>query len=292
MIRSRSALLLAFTLLIAPAGRAAAQSVVAVLSSSPGPYGSAYDGFVKAFGRKVSVIRMPGRLFVGDGARVVVAFGGEAAAQSYPEGATLIVCLAPGLGPIERRPGSFVFLTMKPAPGTLISELRRLQPGIKRLALLSHARDTEAYITDLVKAGSAAGVVILPVRAAGPDAVPDALRALLAEKPDALWLAPDPSLVTPGSFQTIKQFSWDNHVPFYAATRALAAAGAAGAVSVSPEDAGRQAAELARRSLAGEALPGLVYPLRTSLTFNRASAKMAGVPLGPQTLGKDDEVLP
>jgi len=77
--------------------------------------------------------------------------------------------------------------------------------------------------------------VHLPKR---PQGVPDALRTLVTATVDALWLPPDPRVVTPQTFQTIVQFTFDNHLPFYASTRGLTA-------------------DLARRALGpgGEALP-------------------------------------
>jgi ABC-type uncharacterized transport system substrate-binding protein len=203
---------------------------------------------------------------------------------------TLIACLAPGLAADFQHPGPLAIVTMKPAPEKLLSELRRLQPALRRLAVLSHARDTESYLADLRRAASALGIEIVAPRLSGPDSLPDALRSLPG-KADAVWLAPDPSLVTPASFQTIKQFASDNGVPFYAPTRGLAAAGAAAAVGVSAEEAGRQAAELALRALAGETLPERVYSTRTELTVNRTSAEKAGLTFDPAALGKDVEVI-
>ncbi len=85
----------------------------------------------------------------------------------------------------------------------------------------------------------------------------------LTPKPDALWLAPDPGLITPASFQTIKQFSWDNAIPFYAPTAGLAAAGAAAAVSISSPGLGHRRAELSRQALSGSHLPGVAYSEKT-----------------------------
>lgn len=293
MIRFRTAALPALLLLAAlgAARPSPAQEVIAVLSPPPGPYEAAYKAFVAAMGRDVPGVRLPGRLPAA-GARVVVAFGGQAAVRPYPESATLIACLAPGLPADFRRSGPLVQVTMRPAPKTLLSALRRVQPGLKRLGVLSHGRVTKGYLADLKLAGAALGVEIISPPSGGPGGVPDALRALLAAKADAVWLAPDPSLVTPENFQTIKQFAWDNGVPFYAPTRGLAAAGAAAAVSVGAAEEGRLAAELARRALAGEALPAFLYPERSELTVNLRSAQKAGLAIDPGTLDKDIEVIP
>lgn len=282
------ALLLAAAL--AAAGPSRAQEVAAVLSSAPGPYRGALDSFVKAYGREVTTVRLPARLPAA-GPGVFVAFGGEAALQSFPADATVIACLAPGLGARGRHQGPFVFVSMKPAPGALLPALRRLQPRLKRLAVLSRGPDAASYVASLRGAGGALGVEIVAPAAAGPGGVPGALRALLAAGAEAVWLAPDPSLVTSENFQTLKQFSRDNALPFYAPTRTLAVAGAAASVSVGTEEVGRQAAELARRALAGEELPAFVYPARTHITVNSQAARSSGLDVPAEGFGPDVEVL-
>jgi hypothetical protein len=282
------------TVLLLLAARAVALSppereVAAVLSSASGPYQDAFAGFVKEFGGEVASVRLPEAV---PSARVIVAFGAEAASRPYPASATLIACLAPGLGTRVSHRGAFVFVTMKPAPAKLLADLRRLQPGLGRLAVLSSGRDTARYVADLRRAGAALGVEIVAPRVLEPGGVPRALRALSAARADALWLAPDPGLATPENFQTIKQFSWDNSLPFYAPTRGLAAAGAAAAAAVSPGEEGRLAAELAKRALAGEALPDLVYPARTEITVNPRSARKAGLQIPREAAAAGIEVLP
>ena len=292
MIRYRAVAPLALLLFarLASASPPAAPEIAAVISSAPGPYQAAYDSFVKTLGREPPTVRLPGRPSVVS-ARVFVAFGGEAVVQTYPKSSTVIACLAPGLAGRTMHKGAFVFVAMKPAPAKLLSELRRVQPGLKRLAVLSQTNDMASYLADLKLAAAALGIEILAPRARGPDEIPDALRALLADKADAVWLAPDPSLVTSANFQTIKQFSRDNGIPFYAPTHGLAAAGASAAVSVKPEEAGRLAAELVRRALAGETLSAHVYPERTQLTVNQTAAEKAGLRIRAQALGKDAEVI-
>lgn len=285
--------LLASILIAAAACRAAgAQEVVAVLSSSPGPYQAAYESFAKDFGAPVPAYRLPRETpEIGPAARVVVAFGGEAAVQPYPKGTVVIACLAPGLPEPSGRGGPTVFVAMKPPAAALLGQIRKLQPRVKRLAVLWNSAYTERYLDELKSAAAAQGVEIDAVKVPEVDDLPNALRSL-APKPDALWLAPDPRLITPASFQTIKQFSWDNAIPFYAPTAGLAAAGASAAVSISSAELGRRLAELTRQALSGAPLPSVAYAEKTELTVNPASAAKAGLVLTPEALGQADKVLP
>lgn len=282
-------LLLLLAALSAPPSTAA-REVIAVLSGAPGPYQDAFEGFTKEFGARVPTVRLPERVSAA-GVSVIVAFGGEAAVQPHPDGAIVIACLAPGLKTRPRHRGPFVRVMMKPPARKLLAELRRLQPGLKRLAVLSHALDTGGYIAELRRAGAPLGILILaPPVSAGGD-VPKALRDAFEAGADGVWLAPDPRLVTPETFQAIRRFSWDNGLPFYAPSRGLAVAGAAASVSVSPAEQGRETAILARRALAGERLPEFVYPQKTELTVNLESAIKAGLDVRPEVLGKDIHVI-
>ena len=269
-----------------------AQEVVAVVSSAPGPYQAAFDSFQKDFGRAVVSYRLPReKPAIGRETRVVLAFGGEAVLSPYPKGATLIACLAPGLPARSPHGGAFALVSMKPPPATLLAQLKKIQPGMKRLAVLWNPGNAAGYLTELRGVAAAQAIDVVAVEVSGPGDIPDALRTRLAGA-DALWLGPDPRLITPGTFQTIRQFSWDNHVPFYVPTPGLAAAGAAASVSVAPAEMGRQVAELARRALSGETLPETVYPDTAELTVNPASAAKAGLRLGPEALARADRVLP
>jgi len=269
---------------------ARAHETVAVLSAAAGSYQAAFDGFAKGFQAPVPSFRLPDETpETGGDTRVVVAFGGEAAARRYPPRATLIVCLAPGLPDADIR-GRYVRVDMKPAAEPFLAKLRLVQPRLVRLAVLWNSEDTGAYLKDLKRAGATLGITVSSLRIDDLAQVPDVLRAQVG-KADALWLAPDPRLVTPQTFQTVKQFSWDNAVPFYAPTSGLAAAGAAASVSVSPAHLGRQAAEMAKLALTGAELPKVVFPSDADLTVNLESARKAGLSLDPAKLGEGVTVI-
>lgn len=271
--------------------RARAQKAVAVLSAASGSYQAAFESFEKTFGPLPS-FRLPNeRPAAGPDTKVVIAFGGEAASRQYPERATLIVCLAPGLAMPSVHEGPFIFVDMKPPAETLLRKLRTLQPGLKRLAVLWNSEDTRNYLKDLKKSAAGLEMGLTLVQIKDPGDVPDRLRALVG-KVDALWLAPDPGLVTPEAFQTVKQFSWDNAVPFYAPTAGLVAAGAAASVSISARESGRQAAELARKTVSGEASPAIVYPDNVEVSINLGSSAKAGLAISPAMTAEAAKVIP
>jgi len=112
-------------------------AVTVVLSSDLGPYGEAYAGFIEAFGqpdRQVNLKKDQFQLSVNT--RLVVAFGGKAALQAYPDDVTLVYCLAPGvyLAP-EKRRGRSVKVAMMPSALAMLTHLKRLQPDLRRLGV-------------------------------------------------------------------------------------------------------------------------------------------------------------
>src|SRR4051812_22084744 len=75
----------------------ARNDTLAVLSSDMGPYAQALLGFQEELGQTVTLIRLtdePPR--IQGQPRIVVAFGGKAVRQKYPDSSVLIYCMAPG----------------------------------------------------------------------------------------------------------------------------------------------------------------------------------------------------
>ncbi len=88
---------IAFFLLAFPRHEAAAEPVVAVLSSDLAYYQEAFQGFQKAWAGPVAAVNLKsGKARIDSDTRVVVAFGAKAALQPYPDGVTVIYCMAPG----------------------------------------------------------------------------------------------------------------------------------------------------------------------------------------------------
>ncbi len=269
------------------------QDVVTVLSSDSPPYLQALEGFQETWGHQVPSFNLwDGRPAVDPGTRVVVTFGGLAAQQRYPKQAIVIYCMAPGAGSLPGdHAGPSITVYMIPPPGTILAKLKDLQPPLHRLAVLWTSPAYEPYIQEMRKAAAALDIQIRSERLADPEGLPDTLRALVG-KTDALWLPPDPVLINPVSFSAIKEFSWLNHIPFYAPTDALVEKGATASVSSHFRDIGRAAANAAQQALAGAPLPAHVYPQKAETLVNLTAANHTGLQIPPDVLKKVDKVLP
>jgi hypothetical protein len=270
--------LLLAALLLLPAGPAGAAvaPVVAVLSSDLGAYSQALRGFEAGFGGKVPVSTMGQGVTVAPETKVVVAFGGRAAARPYPKGTLVISCLAPGL-PGEPDDGG-TRVRMVPLPEKLLGGIRDAQPMAKALAVLWSNPGFDEYALALKKAGAKLGLEIVRVDLADEDELPSRLRALRGEA-DAIWLAPDPELLNERSFAILRQFSRSTRLPLYVPTAELVKEGATAAVAVSFFEAGRVAGLAARRALAGETLPPRIFADKVELVFDGQEAERDGLRL-------------
>lgn len=277
-------------LLLFCCGAARAQEVVAVLGSDQRAQREALEGFQAAFGKTVPVLALGDPIPAE--AKVILAFGGKAAIQRYPRRATVVYAIAPGLL-LDRQihAGPAVKIMMEPEASVLLARMKALQPGLKRLAILWSGASHAGSVERLARAGAALGVEVEAEQLEDADDLPSHLRELKG-RADALWLLPDPLLISAHNFAILKHFSYGNDVPFYAPTEGLAEQGATAAVFVSYEEMGRVMAGVATWILGGNPAPTELYVDRAQVSINRAAAAEAELALGAQALKTADRVLP
>jgi ABC-type uncharacterized transport system substrate-binding protein len=122
---------------------------------------------------------------------------------------------------------------------------------------------------NFIRDAKTAHIDVLSIQLSNIDALPERLRAVEG-KIDAIWLTPDPQIVTPGSFATLREFARADRVMFYAPTAALVDAGATASVAANPRESGRTAALAAKRLLAGGSIEEMIYPENAEIVVNKA----------------------
>jgi len=267
-----------------------AQEVIAVLTSDLKPYREALAGFEAGFGKPIpSFILAAGEPRVTDATRVVVAFGGKAALRTYPQHTKLVFCMAPATMATS---GTAVQVHMVPPPAAFLLRLRQIQPTMNRLLVFWASPSLEPYLRAVAEAGTRIGLelVLEPVRSS--DDIPARLRLAMQRQADAIWLVHDPLLVNAATFSTLKEFSWENDVPFYAPNAGLVSEGAVASVSVGFREIGRTAAAVAREILANGTPASEVYPSQSEVAINLTAAAQAGLRTPPEILQKADRVIP
>jgi len=290
--RLLGAWLLAWCCLWAQAGRA--QEVMAVLSSDLAPYREAYQGFATALGRPVSLVNLQtGRPRMGRDTRVVVAFGGKAAAADYPQDLALVYCVAPATA-LDRgqRQGSTIKIHMLPADDQVVGTLKELQPRLRHLAALCVADQSLGFISQMQQSGRSHGIEVAPEQLRDPGELPESLRRLASMGIEALWLPPDPLLINANSFALLREFSRANKIPLYAPTAGFAEEGAAAAVGVSFAQSGQAAAEAALAVLAGKEVPADIFPQQYEITVNLSTAAAVELRFSQEILGRAHRIIP
>lgn len=264
-------------LAFAQAHAAPPPAVVAVLSRAEGVYMEAFSAFQAAYGADIphydlsrSAPDLPPQV------RTVVAFGGKAAAWSYPSRVDLVYAMAPGLIVTRRPPGRTIKVSLIPGTHQVLSRILAIQPGLGRLTIFWTATRYDGLAEQAKADGAALGIEVSLRKVAGPENLPGLLRAEMG-KMDAFWLPPDPLLVTQDNLRTLREFSWSNGIPFYGSTKGMTREGAVASVGVTFRGIGEAAAGLVRRLEAGDDPPPVLYPGGEELTLNASAARRCGL---------------
>ncbi|HAF95325.1 MAG: hypothetical protein A2X34_02080 [Elusimicrobia bacterium GWC2_51_8] len=266
-----------------------AHEIAAVLSSDSQYYVEAFNGFQNAIGYPVKSFTMQkAPVQISAATKVVVAFGGRASLLDYETAACIVSCMAPS---VEINDNRYYYISMSPRPGLLLSKLKLIQPALKRLAVFWTSESMKDYLRQIQQEAALADITLTAVRLKNLNELPDHLRAMQG-KTDAIFFPPDPLLVNAQTFETVRDFSAQNHIPFYAPTEALVEKGAVASVSSSFENMGRSAAFIVDRLFNGKTVKQITYSDEVRLAINLKAAGLAGLKITPEMLTNVDKVFP
>lgn len=254
-------LALAAALLLAPAAARAADIVVVAPEEPSGPYAEALRGICDALASCPPVLTPTAALPAE--ARVVIALGRRAARRTVPARAVLVTALTPGFE-ARRAPGSgpVVRVGLTLSPDDFAGRLRALRPGTRRIALLWTAPASGRFAAAVRDAARPLGIEAFPVETSDPpDELPPLLRAMA--EVDAVWLAPDPELVTQAVFDEVAESARARGAAFYSPAPGLTGRGADPALAPSFRAVGERAGAAAHDALAGRPAQDTVYPTAT-----------------------------
>jgi len=270
--------------LAAGAARAEKDAPAAVMSSESEHYRRALEGFTEAWGSTVAVIGAGAPL--PSAAWAFTAIGGKAAARRWPHDAIVVACLSPSVSSDEN--DAMTRVSLMPEPAVLVDRIRALAPKLRVMSVFWSSESSRDDVEALRKAGDARGLTILSERVDPPGLLPERLRAS-QNRADALWLMPDPALVSAENFAILREYAAAKKLPFFAPTEGLAERGATATIAATFRDMGGAAARSLRARLAGSIEPETVYVSRVIVTVNGPAAVAAG--LGPN-FEMADKVLP
>ncbi|MRR10643.1 ABC transporter substrate-binding protein, partial [bacterium] len=150
----------------------------------------------------------------------------------------------------------------------------------KRVGVIYNPSRTGALVQEARQAAERLGITLVIRKADDPREAVRELSSLKGEV-DALWLLPDPTVVTRDTVEAFALFSQQNRVPVVAFAAKYLQQGAVAAFEVDPADMGRQAGRMARRILNGTPPESVrpEQPDRMHLKVNQSVAQHLGVTL-------------
>lgn len=263
----RSALMI--LLLLAPASARAADTLVVLSDPASSSYQEALDGLRAEMGETIKVVSADRPLPPGPHG-VIIAFGGRAALRAQKSGAPMVVALAPTYR--TKNSSMTVRIAMTPSPERFVGFLAAA--NVRHLLAVHSISAEVEFLRLAVATGKQSGIGIEAGMLSSSADLPRLLRSSDA-RVDAIWLAPDPDVVTPEIFAAVREFSRVRRIPFFSPAAGLVADEVRGELTVSFRDCGRAAGLAARELLAGRAIAKIVYPpssLGSSVSRSTVSA--------------------
>lgn len=289
-------------LLVAPGRALAQQSVVVFTSDELAVYEPAVEGFSEVMGEGVVVWNLQGSRERADDLvahvrahppDLLLALGAKAAfvaAHDLDEIPTIYAMVRDpdryGInGPQITGIGSDI-----PAE-TALSQFKLFVPQVETVGVMLGSRS--GMERELSAAAEATGVHLRIERVADGRAL-RATYAELAREMDALWIVPDPQVVTPDNFHFLRERCRRAEIPIFASSEALVHAGALLAVVPDYHLAGLQAGDLAHLILGSGTRPGEIPPLEPQgmrVVLNRDTLDDLGLQVDDMLLDFTDEVV-
>ncbi len=173
----------------------------------------------------------------------------------------------------------------------LFTRFKLLLPRLARIGLIS-SRETDPHLIAAARAAALdLNLTLVEESVAGADEVAGAYRRMRAEI-DALWMVPDPLVVTRENFAYLAQRARHDGVAFLGFSENFVRAGALLSVAPSYATMGSQAAALLARLLVSPTTPpGVQPPVGSQLVVNADTARRLGLNLDATAIGMADLVI-
>ncbi len=292
--------LLGLCLLSAPA---AAGGVVALASDDLPAYQLPIAPFQQALGEPVEVLQLDGdrkraarvaERLTEDRPSLVFALGAKAAWLAVNELPSVPVVHVAVLDPdrygIE---GAFVTgVGMELPPEVVVSQFQLFAPDVTSIGLIVSRDNAGPDVDGAIDAARRAGYQVIVRRVQHSSDVRRNFTRLRRQV-DALWLLPDPVVVTPENFRSLRDESLRSRLPMLVYSEHLVRAGAYMAVAPDWDAVGRQAAALAAKILGGTTASEIqpVEPDTPRVVLNGDTQQALGIKIDDVLLDFVDEVV-
>ena len=173
----------------------------------------------------------------------------------------------------------------------LLTRFKLLLPNLRRLGMIYSDQAPSRTIADAGAAAADLGIELVREPVTVSDEVPGAYRRIRSEI-DALWMIPDPVVVTRDNFRYLANRTLHDDVAFLAFSENFVRAGALLSVSPDYSTMGSQAAALIDRIVASKpGAPSVQAPIGSSLVINAETARALGIDVDLNMLSFADKVI-
>jgi putative ABC transport system substrate-binding protein len=281
-----------------------ARSAVVVLKSDDLPeYEAPIASFNQQLGRPIQVFDLHGdrstaervvRGLASDPPPLILALGARAAwiARQELPGVPLVYALVFDPERYGITGAQVTGVQMEVAPDIVLGQFQLFAPRVRRIGLLISTDNSDEDIKIAIETAKRAGMEVVARRVASEDDVRRAF-ANVRRSVDAIWLLPDPAVVTPTNFHYIIGETRRSRMPVLVWSRPLVEAGALLCVAPDYAQVGVQAGDLALQILNG-ATPGTLSPPSPEgfrVVLNRDTLEALGLKVDESALDFVDEVV-
>jgi putative ABC transport system substrate-binding protein len=278
--------------------------IVVLVSDTLGAYDAPVERFTTSVGRAATVFDLQGsrtradsvvRQLQADPPPLVFAVGAKAAYVAVNELPTVPVVYAMVLDPGRYGIGGtqVTGVSMDVPAEAALSQFQLFAPAVKRLGVLLSANNSSAQVAGALEAARKLGFEVSVSRVTNRKDLRAAWQRM-STGVDALWLLPDPVVMSPEAFRFLRNDTLRRRLPMLASTENLVRAGALLCVAPDRGVAGQQAAELAHRILDDAELPGTIEPVPPAsmrVVLNRDTLDAVGLQVDELMLDFADEVV-
>jgi putative ABC transport system substrate-binding protein len=200
----------------------------------------------------------------------------------------VVYCMVLGSAATSSRTTTGVRLEVPPA--NQLEQLKLVHPGAHRVGVIYQPQVSGAFLEEAVKMSGRLGITLIsrPVQEAKE------VRTAISEIAggiDALWLMPDPRLISAEMFNFLLVFTLERKIALFGFSDGFTQAGALMSVAPDYPEVGRRAARMAAEAAQK---PGAPLPAATAspfgLTVNLRTARQLGVEIPQSVLSKARQI--
>jgi putative ABC transport system substrate-binding protein len=200
----------------------------------------------------------------------------------------IVYCMVLGSAAASSRTTTGVRLEVPPA--SQLEQLRQVHPGARRVGVIYQPQVSGAFIEDAVKVSGRLGITLISRPVQDAKEVRTAINEIVGGI-DALWLMPDPRLISAEMFNFLLVFTLERKVALFGFSDSFTQAGALMSVAPDYQEVGRRAARMAAEAAQKPGAP--LPPATTSpgaLTVNLKTARQLGVEISPSVSSKARQI--